>query len=457
MFKPIPGNHNYIISLNGEIRTEKGLVSDLRIFDNKVTISLYGVIRTLDITWLALIAHYEIDLPEHYLGIRFMPTNPVAIGTKTGLIMVFRRPILIDKKYKLIPNYTKYAISKKGELINVITGQLIKVDTSAIYPTVRIYDADYGYNRQVLVHRLVAMTWVVNDDYIGKPIVNHKDANKKNYNCSNLEWCNYSENNIHAINFYDKNNNFKYRIKDFKTGLVKKYKRFSDFSREMNLDGLKYKNRQYRTKDYVVNNRFEIKDINDNSPWLVSLEDRKIKNKYTISIIFPDGSKEVFLTIVDVMKRLKIWNISYNIKEIINVALVKYPGIKIDVVENIKTMDVQAYCFKTGIITEASTIRKLSLLTDVNYSTIQLALSSNKKYISKGYIFRYKSDSPWDIDSYNDPLVRKEIKITNTESNEHYVFDSMRSAASFLNVTYYVLKSRLEDKQKINGWVIEEI
>lgn len=49
-----------------------------------------------------------------------------------------------------------------------------------------------------LVHRLVAMAFVENNDTL-KNCVNHKDGNPRNNNASNLEWCDHTENNNHAF------------------------------------------------------------------------------------------------------------------------------------------------------------------------------------------------------------------------------------------------------------------
>jgi hypothetical protein len=54
-----------------------------------------------------------------------------------------------------------------------------------------------GKHTTFKVHRLVAQLFVSND--LNKPMVNHKDGNKKNNNFENLEWMTNSENVQHAF------------------------------------------------------------------------------------------------------------------------------------------------------------------------------------------------------------------------------------------------------------------
>ena len=64
------------------------------------------------------------------------------------------------------------------------------ITNTAGYATVRLPDKSH------LVHRLVAEAFVPNPE--NKPMVNHKDGNKRNNNVSNLEWVTAQENSVHA-------------------------------------------------------------------------------------------------------------------------------------------------------------------------------------------------------------------------------------------------------------------
>lgn len=59
-----------------------------------------------------------------------------------------------------------------------------------------IVDKDWSDKKDMRIHRLVAMTFIVNT--YNKPHINHKDGNPLNNVVDNLEWCTHSENMQHA-------------------------------------------------------------------------------------------------------------------------------------------------------------------------------------------------------------------------------------------------------------------
>lgn len=55
-----------------------------------------------------------------------------------------------------------------------------------------------GENKYLPIHRLVALSFIPNNDPEKYPDINHKDGNKQNNHVSNLEWTNDSLNVKHA-------------------------------------------------------------------------------------------------------------------------------------------------------------------------------------------------------------------------------------------------------------------
>lgn len=89
-----------------------------------------------------------------------------------------------------------YLISKKGEVYSIRNKKILKPYCPNGYLQIELNKN--GKHKKYLIHRLVAQTYLPNKNDL--PCVNHKDGNKLNNDVSNLEWCTYSENMIHASN-----------------------------------------------------------------------------------------------------------------------------------------------------------------------------------------------------------------------------------------------------------------
>ena len=457
MFKPIPGNHRYVICLSGQIRKRYGELHDLTIDGNFVSIELYGKLEKLDIYWLALIAHFEINLENHYKSIEFVDYHHYLTKSNSGKVMKLKAPMTTNKKYRLIPNYPNYAVSKHGIVLDIKHQHELIVDLTRVYPYVHLYDPDKCFFKDTAVHRLVALAWLTNDDYVNKSVVNHKDGNKQNYHADNLEWCTAVENLDHAKDT-GLIKQTQYKARDVETGQIKTYSSFNEFCAENGLDTkLKYVKKQYKTSRSLIAGKFEVKKDDDDTPWIMEKDSQVRRNKYTIIITFPDGDVETFSKITDVMTRLTIWNISYNIKEIIKVAEVKYPGIKIDVVENFLTKAVQALNTLTGEVIEAETIRKMSLLTETAFSTIQKAVNRDEKHVNNGYVFRFKSDDPWPETPVRHGNVATPIFAKNNRTGETIIFPSMKIMQNELGISSFVVRNRIVNKMSIGDWTLSKV
>lgn len=93
----------------------------------------------------------------------------------------------------------KYSISEDGRVWShprkyVKTGRYIK----PFLGTHGYYSVNLGHSDHRLIHRLLAETFI--DNPLRLPWINHINGIKTDNRLDNIEWCNPSENNYHAIN-----------------------------------------------------------------------------------------------------------------------------------------------------------------------------------------------------------------------------------------------------------------
>lgn len=93
-------------------------------------------------------------------------------------------------------------VSNYGNIYKIIDGKKVFAknvfDESKGYFVVnlKMYNENKKYNKNILVHRLVALCFIKNPNNYN--IINHIDGNKKNNYYKNLEWCNTKMNMTHA-------------------------------------------------------------------------------------------------------------------------------------------------------------------------------------------------------------------------------------------------------------------
>lgn len=102
-------------------------------------------------------------------------------------------------RYKQLDFNPNYYISNRGFVVSVK-----KKGFSILNPRpdkqgyLRVYIRDINVNKRkdYKIHRLVALYFLDNPNDYNE--VNHIDGNKGNNNIENLEWCNRTQNNLHA-------------------------------------------------------------------------------------------------------------------------------------------------------------------------------------------------------------------------------------------------------------------
>ena len=97
------------------------------------------------------------------------------------------------EEWRKINNFPNYSVSNFGNVMNVKTKKILKLNIKGGYYHVSLVN-DFS-KKLFKVHRLVAILFIENSE--NKPEVNHKDKNKLNNNISNLEWNTRLENCQH--------------------------------------------------------------------------------------------------------------------------------------------------------------------------------------------------------------------------------------------------------------------
>jgi hypothetical protein len=109
---------------------------------------------------------------------------------------------LDNEIWKEIPGFNMHEISNLGR-IKKKGGRILSGYNEAGYLRVGLIDSNNTKTKKY-IHQLICLTFN-GDPPINKKLVNHIDGNKLNNVSTNLEWCNTSENTLHAYknNFID--------------------------------------------------------------------------------------------------------------------------------------------------------------------------------------------------------------------------------------------------------------
>lgn len=102
------------------------------------------------------------------------------------------RMIIVDGQH------TNYIITRNAEVYNIKTGKKLKPAINVPgYYYVNIQMGKRGYYKSRTIHRLMALAYLPNPN--NYPVINHINGNKLDPRLSNLEWCSYLDNNVHAL------------------------------------------------------------------------------------------------------------------------------------------------------------------------------------------------------------------------------------------------------------------
>lgn len=99
--------------------------------------------------------------------------------------------------WEIAAQFAMYEVSDSGEVRNIKTKRVLSQQVNN-RGYKKVFLSDNGKQNGVLVHRLVATAFVVNDDPKNKTQVNHINEDKTDNRAVNLEWVTPSENINHG-------------------------------------------------------------------------------------------------------------------------------------------------------------------------------------------------------------------------------------------------------------------
>ena len=451
MFKIVPKTNNlYEMSIEGIIRRKDGLDCTLTSLNNEPAISLemYGKERTVTIEWLRLITHFEVDLKvKDLFNIYFVDIYKWIYSNKVNKTMLFYgKPLEYKPGFRIIPEYTRYAVSQTGEVFDTECNVLVpSVKETNRYITITLYSADKGIYKNLLLHRLVALAWVKNPNHMEFYLVNHKDGNKHNPHRSNLEWTNHKGNIEHAYDNSLRSQNNRCKVRDIKTGEITEFNSFRDACLFMGVSPKAYEDFVRFNKGRAINGKYQIKLLADQTEWPVVIA---VDDPFTATIIeiydknghlLKSGStKEIYsylqIPLVSNLNRKQIC--SYCLK---NNYVVKFINVRNDIEES---RVIQVYNTVDQTILEFNNRAEVIKNIPISKYSVFKGLHKGESYLINGYAFRYKTDKKWNTNFSKAINIPKCILAINKNGKE-YECDSTRIAERLTKVNRKAIQRAL--------------
>lgn len=407
MFKELPFNPRYKFNLEGacifrgETCGGSDAVFEIEDFES-------GKRRTFSGKWLGLLAHHEVRLPFdvlHHIG--FVACDAAHFRFKSGHLMVFYRPIVVEQGFRVVPGFTRYHISKDGIVKTISTGNVAKVGMNAWgYPTVNVFDDDKRVYRNVVLHLLLARAWLPNKDPQCKLFVNHKDGVKSNYSLNNLEWVTGSENTRHANETGLRKSAVGCQVLDLTNGSISDYTSLGEARKAIGIGvgapGPIQRRVNGEVVPIVLGNRFVVRTQAD-PPFLGNLEE------YTN--LFSKHNRG------------------------------PYYAKKID----------------TGEIFKGESLFELSNLTGVRYTRISRAINSVVPLSFNGFIFKNTEEAAWPEQYFNsESTKRRTFLLENLETGEITELESLNELRRIVKADKITIGRKLRAGKPYKNWFFKE-
>ena len=463
MKKLVPGSHGVYVTSSCEFSQWPSEVCDLPMFDNFVTITLYGREYTLDKTWVMLLAMFEIKEEDAVNNVRFVKLEYSTFEVPWRAVYV--RPRYFDsgvRKYRRIPGYPRIAVGIDGICINTTNGRHVKQSIDAYgYSVVTTYDSLRNKHMTIGIHRLVAIAWIPEGYKDPNVMVNHIDGNKLNCHATNLEWTTCHGNNLHAIQNGLRPNCCACKLRDITTGEILEFPSIQETAAFLG-----YKNKNKESKSFgstfdnkLYNEKYELRVGNDSRPWFYT-GDKKIMSKncsFQIITILDNGNTLVFHGTRDIIKRYGVWNSGGGLDAVLTKLKIIRPDLEIlDVSRSDIVIPIQVKNVSSGEVLDFPSIRAAARDLKFPKTTISLGVRYAGEKAYKGFVMRYRSDDPWPIvqESKFKPV---SVLVKDLSTQEETEYPSLKAVARALGIDRKRITRMLRYQKKGDRWKMSEI
>lgn len=437
----VVGNNSFVIDENRVVKRVDGKPTQLPETKNTITISLYGYVKEVKKEWLYWLSFFKLKLPVGYedrvFDYEFLDIFSLKHMKVDPMMVVFKKPVYLknNNNFRIIARFPNYAISTAGVIHNIRKNTYKKPRDkhNAKYLVTTITDQAKLYSSDsMLTHRLVAATWVNNDDFTKYYLVDHIDGNKTNCHYTNLRWVDHKFNNKATSEQGLRTDNIVVLSRNIDTGEVKEHASVTQATEHMGRSRINTSHTKLLPRKIWkgTNGRFELKRKDDNREWYYLNNTVKPPFKHTMNITVDiDGKSHKFISIKEAGIALLGNDKPRTIEMFKEELSKKHPKYKLEIV-NITGYEAKD---KDGNIYTADTVRKLAEEVKVPFSTVLKYLSLGIGY--NGWLFRKKSEypTPWSND-IGVKSNKKEVLVFDTDKKVTTLYDSMREAGRSLNV-----------------------
>ena len=457
MFKRIPGTTEYRINLKGEIIDLSG--STLQLKKDRleyVEIELFKEKRKVTLKWLSLLAWFECalinDLSSHLDKVRFHISHR-DLKIRAGHVMQFTEPLYFRDGFRYIPSFPQYAIDINGTVIDTLANEVVKTQYEQHgYISLYIYNPDRGVNKYIRTHRLVALAWLPNNDFLNRPIINHINGIRNDNSLSNLEWCSHLENNVHAVEAGLRKDNQMMKVRDVVTKEISIYRSAADLCRKLGLSrGWSAISFTDRLPGFLHKNRYEVKSLSDDSPWYYEKMDYNPrapkKQHYTITVINKkDGCISIYGNTRVFRDKYRIRTKSDNIDFYIARFKEMYPDHEVSYKRNVLCGPYRVFNRLTKDLKIIKSLKEASEYINIGENTLNLDLRRGYKFIYNSEWVVATGSGDIKIEEYSEkkkPYVG--IKIVNELDGSERIASSISHAKSLTGLMEKTIKLRLKD------------